>query len=91
MQGLILGGWVVPGDVELSMFLQRIVLNGGPMDGVFSQEEVHLLTEWISNGAKIERESVPAAMAVIGDKPAFMLDNLEAEEQRTKRELNPIH
>ena len=51
MRGLVRGGWVVPGDPERSMFLTRIMENGGPMEGVFAAEDVETVRQWIVAGA----------------------------------------
>lgn len=51
MAGLIKGGWVVSGQPDRSMFLTRIVANGGPMQGVLSEPELVILTQWIRAGA----------------------------------------
>ena len=39
MQALVSNGWVVPNEDGRSMFFTRMISNGGPMDGVFSDDE----------------------------------------------------
>ncbi|WP_240348061.1 iron-containing redox enzyme family protein [Methylomonas sp. EFPC1] len=51
MRSLVRGGWVVPGEPERSIFLTRIMENGGPMEGVFATEDVETVRQWIIAGA----------------------------------------
>jgi hypothetical protein len=60
MAELVNCGWVVPGNPARSMFLQRIASNGGPMDGVFSADEISIITNWIADGAKRPTSAVVA-------------------------------
>lgn len=65
MAALTRGGWVVPGDPNRSMFLTRILTNGGPMDGVMSAQEVNIVTSWIRDGAKLpDAEKLMKSMLV---------------------------
>ncbi len=54
MRAMIRGGWIIPGSPERSMFLTRILQNGGPMEGIFGAETVSILKDWIKNGAETE-------------------------------------
>ncbi len=65
MGALVASGWVSPGQPLRSFFLTRILQNGGPMHGVFSEAEVTVVSDWIQAGAKIsgERSLVFAADA----------------------------
>jgi photosystem II stability/assembly factor-like uncharacterized protein len=56
MAGLVHGGWVVPHHPERSMLLVSIIgtdSNLGPMQQVFSKENIQLLNDWIAAGAAI--------------------------------------
>jgi photosystem II stability/assembly factor-like uncharacterized protein len=50
---LIRGGWIIPGSSDRSMFINRVLLNDGPMQGVFSDEEVKCFIDWTDQGAVI--------------------------------------
>jgi hypothetical protein len=54
MAALIRGGWVVPGLPDSSLFLTRIILSDGPMQGVLDDESVNIIRKWIENGAELE-------------------------------------
>jgi len=57
MQALVRGGWVVPGEPERSMFLTRIMENGGPMEGVFAADDVETVRQWILAGAALPKST----------------------------------
>jgi len=52
MQALVVCGWIVPGADNRSMFITRLLSNGGPMDGVFLPAEVQTIRNWVKEGAK---------------------------------------
>ena len=51
MSALVSNGWVVPGSPGRSMFLSRVISNGGPMDGVLSDAQRKVVKDWIEAGA----------------------------------------
>ena len=53
MQALVPNGWVVPNEDGRSMFFTRMISNGGPMDGVFSDDEKEIIRAWIASGAQM--------------------------------------
>jgi hypothetical protein len=55
MAALIRGGWVIPGEPDRSMFLVAII-GTGPMEGVMAQDDVRLLSDWITAGAEVPRQ-----------------------------------
>src|SRR3954451_18265890 len=52
MAALVRGGWVIPGEPDRSMFLVAII-GTGPMQGVMAQNDIQLLSDWITAGAQI--------------------------------------
>jgi photosystem II stability/assembly factor-like uncharacterized protein len=52
MSALIRGGWVIPEEPDRSMFLVAII-GTGPMEGVMSQADIQLLSDWITAGAVV--------------------------------------
>ncbi|ESZ51701.1 hypothetical protein X731_03745 [Mesorhizobium sp. L2C054A000] len=52
MTALVRGGWIIPGEPDRSMFLVAII-GTGPMQGVISQSDMQLLSDWITAGAPI--------------------------------------
>jgi photosystem II stability/assembly factor-like uncharacterized protein len=56
MAALVRGGWVIPGATDRSMFVTRILENGGPMEGELSADEVQAIKNWIDDGAQIPNE-----------------------------------
>ncbi|TAY61122.1 WD40/YVTN/BNR-like repeat-containing protein [Rhizobium leguminosarum] len=50
MAALVRGGWIIPGEPDRSMFLVAII-GTGPMQGVMSQADIQLLSDWIAAGA----------------------------------------
>jgi hypothetical protein len=69
MAGLIRGGWVVPKQPDRSMFLTRIVTNGGPMQGVLTDPEIAVLTEWIRSGAELPGSPVRPYLELLDVEP----------------------
>lgn len=63
MKALVAGGWIVPGEQDRSIFLSRLIGAGGPMSAVFSDDERHLLQEWIEQGAQLPSEEPRAFSA----------------------------
>lgn len=51
MHCLVGNGWIVPGEDDRSMFVTRLLLNSGPMTGVFSADEIETIRRWIREGA----------------------------------------
>jgi hypothetical protein len=57
MRALIRGGWIIPGEPDRSMFLVAII-GTGPMQGVLTQSDVQLLTDWVTAGAIVPQAMV---------------------------------
>jgi len=78
MKALVRGGWVIPGDLDRSMFLTRIMENGGPMEGVFAAADVETVRQWIQSGAALpESLGEPVALdskGITGDGALTLLD-----------------
>ena len=53
MAAMMRGGWVVPHFPERSLFVTRILQNGGPMQGILGPDELDVVTEWIADGAQL--------------------------------------
>lgn len=53
LAAMIRGGWIIPGSSERSMFVNRILLNEGPMQGIFSEQNLDIFIRWIDEGAEI--------------------------------------
>ncbi|MER9242565.1 iron-containing redox enzyme family protein [Mesorhizobium sp. M0633] len=51
LQLLVANGWIVPGDPDRSIFLTRVIRNGGPMEHVFDDAEKDVIREWIAEGS----------------------------------------
>lgn len=51
MEALVRGGWIVPGDPDASIFLTRVLLGGGPMEGVLDTTALDTVRAWIESGA----------------------------------------
>ncbi|MDR6294313.1 hypothetical protein E9232_006867 [Inquilinus ginsengisoli] len=49
-------GWVVPFDPDRSMFLSRVLSNGGPMERIFTAAEKEIFRAWIVAGALLPGE-----------------------------------
>lgn len=56
MGALVVSGWVCPGEPQRSFFLTRILRNDGPMDGVFTADEIATVEAWIQAGAEMPRD-----------------------------------
>jgi hypothetical protein len=56
MGALTVSGWVSPREPERSFFLTRILQNGGPMDAVFTPDEIATVTAWIRAGAEMPHD-----------------------------------
>lgn len=85
MAALIQSGWVVPREPDRSMFVTRLLSNGGPMaPPVFTAEEVQIISQWIGEGAALP------AMATDVHLLAADLDEgaLEAAEEKGTRDLS---
>ncbi len=52
MAALVRGGWIIPGEPDRSMFLVAII-DTGPMQGVLTQADIQLLSDWIAAGAHV--------------------------------------
>jgi Iron-containing redox enzyme len=52
MGALVVSGWVSPGEPDRSFFMTRILQNDGPMDGIFTADEVATVKAWIQAGAE---------------------------------------
>lgn len=59
MQALIRGGWVVPENVNDTMFL-LLIDDGGPMSFFFNPAQVELVKTWIAHGARQPGDVGPA-------------------------------
>ena len=57
MAALVRGGWVIPGELDRSMFLVAII-GTGPMKGRLSAADIQLLTDWVDAGAVIPAAAV---------------------------------
>jgi hypothetical protein len=56
MGALVVSGWVCPGEPERSFFLTRILQNNGPMDGIFTADEIATVEAWIRAGAEMPHD-----------------------------------
>jgi hypothetical protein len=70
MGALVSNGWVVPGAPGRSMFLVRIASNGGPMDGVLSDDQLEVVKSWIDAGAPRPAPGAPQPAAAAKAKRA---------------------
>jgi hypothetical protein len=68
MRVLVRNGWVIPGDSDRSMFLARIISNGGPMDRVFNDAERQVVRDWIAAGALAPDDGVKITKAGVSDR-----------------------
>ncbi|HEX7720870.1 MAG TPA: iron-containing redox enzyme family protein [Pyrinomonadaceae bacterium] len=64
MQALIRGGWVVPANLNDSLFL-LLIEDGGPMSVFFNAAQVELVKSWIAHGARL-----PGDIGAPGDDQA---------------------
>jgi len=67
MRALVRSGWVVPGAPDRSMFLTRILENGGPMQGELGDNGVEIVREWIRGGAAEPIEVASQAIVSFAD------------------------
>lgn len=87
MAALVSNGWIVPGSPGRSMFLARIVSNGGPMDGVLGAAGLAVVKDWVAAGApqpapKRARTTKRKALAIAPAAPAAGSDGSELAWRR---------
>jgi hypothetical protein len=61
MQALITGGWVVPSNINDSMFLS-LIQDDGPMAVFFDASEVEIVKDWVNHGARQPGDIGPAPL-----------------------------
>jgi photosystem II stability/assembly factor-like uncharacterized protein len=82
MASLVRSGFVIPGAPDRSMFLTRILENGGPMEGVFDADGVNTVRQWIAEGARPPSGS--------DEHPSAALASGSAREPLTLADLRPF-
>jgi hypothetical protein len=86
LSAMIRGGWIIPGSSDRSMFVNRILLNDGPMQGVFSEQDLKTFIGWIDQGAVIPEQQVDLHNENF--KMAFVLESepTASEEKKVFRD-----